>query len=347
MGMQQTWDHSSLKSPFFFVSGSLILVTGNFLALLAILGLLAGTLINFEYWIRSNLLNQIYGGEPTTVLYTVLNAILFLCGAAIFFSGMQAVYSRLRGGVEHVGRLSKLSSNTVGRYGLFGGFVGGVLGAFAVTYFYYVAWINQYNTLLNAGEYYNYDTPTNFGIPLVEITVAGTFVTILLGYFSLIFGNLVYDKNIDRLSRSQSYICGAIMGGILTGVIAGPFVTNFFGQMSRPVMSPIILIPGALIAVALVIFAIVNYDLEKMSLKRFVINTKGLFYSLFGGTMIAVVIFVPLQLFGITPFVIGWMEEAKDAPHLLFGGLVYGIPLGFVLGATIGLARSYSADARW
>ncbi len=145
---------------------------------------------------------------------------------------------------------------------------------------------------------------------------------------------------------------GSIVGGVVTGVIAGPPVTTYFAYQIRPIADPQFLAPFSIIASSVVAFSLINYSLEKMSWAQLRRSTFGALAGVVGGGLVGLLVFGPLYLAGIVDAVIEYMSTPHVAHKLeihsettfafMTGGLIYGFFLGIVLGSVFAFARYFT-----
>ena len=145
---------------------------------------------------------------------------------------------------------------------------------------------------------------------------------------------------VPSLNRSAvRTVAGAIIGGMLTGLIAGPALTVYFGLKSRPDMVPKLLIPGGLLGSGFVIFSIVNFDFERLTLRRIRSSVLAALAALGIGIVVAIVVMGFLYIVGAVRADTDWLHQhSHDYWVLAAGGAIYGIPVGAILGSVIGAA---------
>lgn len=315
---QRTWDQSSLMAPFYFNPGSLLLFTGNLMAL-------AGLILSMIPY------SLILSWPKATASLVATALALPAISLAILLFGTQSVYSRLRGNFKaelEQGRTVRDHLITSLQKGVLGGYLGSSFAALLITGLYYYSW----------------DEPTEpFGAILLEITVATALTACALGMLSLLFARVSVRKDGLKLSQNtsaQRILIGAACGGVLAGILAAPPLTVHFGLIDdRPEMTPGYLLPGSILGASIIVFSIVNFDFERLSRRRLLMSGSAAFAALGGGLVMAGLVFGPLYALGIVGTVIHWMEDnPKDVTVLAAGGAIYGIPVGFVLGVVIGLA---------
>ncbi|MCA0029472.1 caspase family protein [Mesorhizobium sp. B263B2A] len=317
-GNQRTWDQSSLMAPFYFNPGSLLLFTGNLMALVGLfLSLIPYSLI--------------LAWPNRTWPWLMIASALPMISLGILLFGAQTVYSRLRGrfeGDSNAPHTIVEHLRTAAQKGLLGGYLGSSAASLLLSLLYYRGW----------------DRPTEpFGALLLEITIATALTACLLGALGLFFarasigwsGFYVTD---DRSPRRM--VIGATCGGALAGVIAAPLITMYFGKIhDRPEMTPGLLLPGSILGASIIIFSIVNFDFERLSARRVRTSAGAAVAALALGGVAACIVFGPLYMFGVVDAVKLYLEiNANNLLGLASGGAVYGLPVGVVLGVVIGSA---------
>jgi hypothetical protein len=323
--MQRTWDTSSLMAPFYFNPGSLLLFMGNFMA---IVGLVL-SMVPFSL---------ILSWPQASRYYIIVAALLPSFSLAILLFGMQSVYSRLRGNYySDLDRTPTLRDHLVTcvQKGVLGGYLGSLPASLLISATYYGSWAEPLEP---------------FGKVLLEITTATALTSCLLSVCSLFFARTSIGARGFGLSPDRSLMrlaLGAAAGGVVAGLISGPILSAYFGLIhDRPEMRPWLLLPGAVVGSSIQIFSIVNFDFERLTSRRVWTSLRSSFVALLAGIATSGVVFGSLAAAGIVSRVISWMEDnPDDATILALGGAIYGIPVGFVLGATIGFAIVFTE--RW
>ncbi len=330
---QNTWDQSSLKSPFFFNPGSLLIFTGNAMALVGL----------FLAFLPYSFLLAAGGSWP----WIAVSATLPLISLAILLFGMQSAYSRLRGSFDAdlVTQPTLLEHLAVSaQKGTIGGYLGSLFGSLGIAVIYYNTW--SYYEINFPGKY---DELEPFGAILLEINLATSFAACFLGFLGLFCARVAFRNGRFELSADTSIkriMVGAMVGGMLAGLVAAPFLTVYFGLKHRPDMSPSLLLPGANFGTALIIFSIVNFDFERLTLRRLGTSAVASLSALGIGAVAAIVIIGFFYVIGTVKFDTDWMHaHAEDYRVLLVGGAIYGVPVGAVLGSVIGAAIILTA--RW
>lgn len=325
-GKQVSWSHSSLRSTFFFNPGSLILLIGNAIGLLAFLV----SLTPYSFALVSN-------EEPVWVGAAVGVAIATFI---LFLVGLQRAYAHGRSGREDDdgGDPENLRFRIPWQRGLFGGFFGGLIAGpiIAVTYRYAVDWSAE------PGVH-----PT-IGRLLTDITIGSTIVGLFLGILSLTVAQ--YFVSIRERSALAAWsqplltvVTGAILGGVLAGVITGPIETAYYHALpSRPNLRPEIMLIGAVPGAAIVVFSIVNYSLDRVSLRALLESGRTTLLA-----TIAVVILSALPLYGLNEFISTNIRDrlaTGGVGNVLLAGLTYGVIVGAILGSVIGLTLYWTRD---
>ena len=176
----------------------------------------------------------------------------------------------------------------------------------------------------------------------MEITVATALTACLLGSLSLFFTRAGWAPWRFELSPNRSTlrtIAGSVVGGMLTGLIAGPALTVYFGLKHRPDMNPILLIPGGILGAGVLIFSIVNFDFERLSLRRLRSSGLAALAALGIGIIVATVIMGFFYVVGTVRWDTEWLHQHWfDYRILAAGGAIYGIPVGAILSSVIGVA---------
>ncbi|MCP5074302.1 MAG: caspase family protein [Rhodobacteraceae bacterium] len=337
---QKTWDHSSLTDPYYFRPGELLLLTGNFIGLVAALFSLAPMMLVMR------------AREPASM--ALVAAALTVLALALFLTGVQKAYSRLRG----AGGLGNGPPDNWARFradfrqGSTGGAFGGLIAAFLIAGAYYLDW-TSYGT-----DFYDVES---FGWVLTEITVAAIFVASPLGGTCVAFVRTpaivraVEHRPRFGRRRDSGIIWVSILAGTLVGVIVAPLVTLYFGRMNRPPVLPLVLAPGAVVGTAVIAFAIVNYNLEKFTRLRLKKSLLAAIQATGVAGLAAAVVFGFLTLVGfvqhtVGAFMVEYQYYAADYPLygvwlLLFAGFIWGILLGPILGLLIGWTLTRSGEA--
>ncbi len=315
-GKQSSWTHTSLRSQFFFSPGSLIMLIGNVIGLTGF----TASLLPYSFSLHATL-------PPWWVL---LGVGLAVASFGLFFAGLQRAYRLLRGDPDATD--PDPHGDDSGRFrvpwrqGLFGGFFGGVIAAPIITIAYHFAW----KATPGAGD------PAPFGQLLTEIMIACVIIGLLLGVFALSFAE--YFKRLRLRSPELGWLInpfsGALLGGIIAGVICGPWTTLYFGLQNRPFILPDVLLIGAIPGTAVMVFSILNYSLEKVNLRT--LAQSGA--AALGSVLIVGAVFGAL----------GWVTRdliqgiangvRYEWTAILLAGLPYGVAIGIVLGSVFGLA---------
>jgi hypothetical protein len=327
---QVTWGHSSLQSTFFFKPGSLILLIGNAIGLVALLVSLAP----YSFAIADK--------ESAICVSTGIG--ITLLTLALFLFGLQRAYALLRTGRgdddEASNNPPEARFRIPWRRGLYGGFFGGLIAGPIITVAYNFA-----------GKWNEQPLPhPTIGRMLTDITVGSTIVGLFLGILALSFAE--YFSSIRRhgnlatwLARCFNPLTGGIVGGILAGIITGPTETLYYHSLpGRPHLYPSIMLVGALPGSAVVVFAIINYSLDRISLREF-FRSGGI--VILAMLVVAVVAALPLYVFDAT--INANIKErlaTDEILNVLLAGLVYGILVGAILGAVIGLTLYWTRGGR-
>jgi hypothetical protein len=335
-GLQQTWDHSSLVVPFFFNPGSLLLFTGNMMALI-------GLFISVIPY--SLLLTQHDDAHKI-----MLAALLPITSLVILIWGMQSVYSRMRGRFKN----DPQDHTTFSRHlwlslqkGFLGGYLGSLIAAILITIPYLWLWrvyANLNGTWIVNQNYVGDIIPESLGSVLLDATLSTILGASVLGFFTLycvgvkirFFGLRFMPNNtfINVLTR-------ACLGGVLAGSVIGPIMMLHFAGAStpRPELLPPVLLPGAVVGAPIVIFSILSFDLDRLTINRVMTGAGAAVLAVIGGFAVAATIFWPLYNIGAVDMVKSWMENQEASiAAMIVGGMIYGIPVGVVLGIVMGSA---------
>jgi hypothetical protein len=334
-GAQKTWDQSSLRAPYFFNPGSSLLFTGNLMALIGLfLALVPYTLVLYSASDAGGAIER----RPLTS--PLLAGLLPLLSLAILLWGMNSVYERLRGNfVAEVRTHVAARDHLVGslQKGFLGGYLGSFVAALASAVPYYFLWVSEYRKRPT-----DLDPPGSIGDLVLEIAIASALIGCVLGFLSLFFSRLKFDQKLISLATRptwQQTLVGSAVGGTLAGLLTAPFLTWYFGRFSRPEYSPDLLLPGSVVGAAVFIFAVVNFDFERLGRRRILASVAAVPAAIAGGAAATVLIFGPLYLFGVVELVTNLLRGgAERETILLVGGAIYGMPVGAVLGCVIGTA---------
>jgi hypothetical protein len=316
---QRTWDQSSLRFPFYFNPGSLLLFVGN---LMALIGLVISTVIY----------SMVLSSPQITWNWIVAALALPLTSFLILMFGTQTVYSRLRG-TTYETRDASLAGSATDTFvkGVTGGFLGSLVCSLFLSVPYYWEWSLRM------------EPPETFGQLYLEITYGTISAACMLGAFTLT-GALVAVSwrrtKPSELGNKTQILVGSSVGGVVTGLVVAPWLTWYIGRIrDRPEMTPWLLLPGSLLGSSLLVFSIINFDLERLSTHRARTSALASVCALLAGIPVALIIFVPLYLVGIGDAVTNFLRANYDNPvGLMEGGAIYGAPVGLVLGLVIGCA---------
>ena len=174
---QKSWSQSSLMAPFYFNPGSLLMFTGN---LMALVGLIA---TGIPY-------SLVLAWSKLTWPWVVIGATLPVISLCILLFGVQSVYTRLRGRYvtdEATTLWSHLATSA--QKGILGGYLGSSLSALLLSALYYTGWGLD-------------DGPFN-SVPL-EITVATALTGPLLGMLSLLWARTSVGASGLVMAKSRS-----------------------------------------------------------------------------------------------------------------------------------------------
>jgi hypothetical protein len=330
-GLQDTWDYSSLRNPFFFNPGSLIMLVGNAIGLVGV----TASLLPYSFNLAAYPHPDPHAALPAWCI--PLSLAILVTSFALFMAGLQRAYQLLRGVFMDSLAAAPFGKGPEGfqvpwRRGLFGGFFGGIIAAPIITTAYYYAW--------KAAGWEDPLPP--FGLLLTEITIASIIIGVLLGLLALFFAE--YFNHLRAKSPSPPRIInaftGAVLGGFIAGIICGPWTTLYFGLQDRPFVVPHILLLGAIPGTAVMIFAILNYTLEKVNLRRLARSGAA---SL--GSVLIVGAVAGTLGWVMRDVIQGWADYvqhmADNVWHkwatILIAGFPYGIVIGLILGTVFGL----------
>jgi hypothetical protein len=172
----------------------------------------------------------------------------------------------------------------------------------------------------------------------------------LIGFFALTFADAFvrFRSKIWYPSQGLSYllnhITAGLFGGFLGGSLTGPWIAAYFGNKYYYYLEPKTLLPGAMVGIAVLVFALINYNLEQYRRRKLLTSIA----TAVGSTLaVGAVVALPYVVFskGINGYVLHGISalitsDSATTPtiKLLKGGLLYGILVGPMLGAVIGLA---------
>lgn len=332
--LQRTWDQSSLMSPFYFSPGSLWFFIGN---LLGVAGLVFSILT----------LSLVMSTPRVTAGWIIAASSVSAISLAMLLHGVQSVYVRLRGNTGwQRDKRPPVRTHLVRclRRGLIGGYIGALIAAVPLGAPYYHSWLAFCSSdppTWKAGC--PFGSPTvSFGQLLLEIAIATALTAGTLGFFATFLARVRRVQGEWILLPGALWvqtIGGSIAGGVVTGVIAAPLVTLYFGSKQRPEFLPKFLLPGAVLGAAFIIFSIINFDFERLNTRRLWASAAGSVAAVVAGIVAAGVVFTPLYVMRVVDAIRARLEgNMDDAGVLLAGGAVYGVPVGIVLGLVIGVA---------
>jgi len=333
-GRQRTWDQSSLMAPFYFNPGSMFLFMGNALALA---GLIAA-LVPYSY---------ILTVPNISWPWIAVSALLPLISLLILMFGMQTAYGKLRGDFQAAGGTPTLREQlmqSLGK-GVLGGYLSSIVAGLGITYLYYRTWVGDYRVCKAAWAVRPsircMNPPEPFGQIAVEIAVAAALVACVLGVLSLTFARVGIGRGGFVLAGNRSpvrILTGTIFGGAVAGILTASLLMLHFGKLHRPMVTPDLLLPGSVLGTAVIVFAIVNFDFERLDPRRLLVGAAASLVSIVAGFLASGLLFGLLFYSGIQDALINWIgKDALSDPRLLVGGAVYGLPVGVVLGLMIGI----------
>lgn len=328
---QNTWDQSSLNQPFFFNPGSLLMFNGSAMALVG----LFLSVISYSFLLAA--------GKPW--VWVAVAALLPVISLSIMLVGMQSAYSRLKGNFDATSEdVEGPRDHVVASLlkGIVGGYLGSLVAGLGIGVPYYIAWADFEEKSPGL-----HDPLEPLGVVLIESTVATALTACVLGFLCLLWARLDWKLSGPAIAKNPSVfriVGGSIAGGMLAGLVAAPILTMYFGLKSRPELSPDLLIPGAILGTIFVIFSIVNFDFERLTLRRIRASASAAGSALLVGLFTAVVLMGALYLAGAVDWVANFLRShADDLWALALGGAMYGIPVGAILGSVIGSALVLTA----
>lgn len=212
-----------------------------------------------------------------------------------------------------------------------GGFFGGAIAAPVISVAYYAVLTATREEMANLG----FPPPNEPGL-FVEIAMASLAIGAVVGLLTLGFAALFEHlrKGALLLTPLVNRISGALVGGIIAGLVCGPLGTLYFGLQPLPVLEPHIMLMGALPAVGLMTFSIVAYGDERVG--RRTLTT--LLLAMAAVALVAAAVAVILTAF--EPEITALIHEyivLGTRGELLRGGLYYGAFVGAALGIAVGL----------
>ena len=327
-GEQDTWDQSSLIAPFYFDDRPYSLIIGNFMFVVSLM----------LYVVPFGLVL----GQGTSELEVLLSIVPPIVALAILLFVMNSAYARLRG--QFFKKLDHANSwrehaLLASQNGVVGGFLGSPFATAAIAIPYYWTW-KSYAALTGTDV-------EPLGSVMLEFTYAIIFAACISGFLSLFFSCVRLQHRKLVLSSAPGTVgvlVGAVIGGILSGTITGPVLALYFGRMlSRPELSPLLLLPGAIVSSGMVVYYIANarpavdLDLKPLSPRRVWMSSLAAMAAVACGVGAAGVIFGTLYETGATDLAVAWMEQSTQSNTLLAAaGAIYGVPVGMVLGVVIG-----------
>ncbi len=350
-GRQLPWLSLALSQPFYFRPQPLLFLAGNLMAFIAFLMSL----------VSLALATYAAGGAAALTLYFsdvrlpspwILALAGLFSGFALWWliHGMNRAYRR-HSGLATEKDLPETSLPAL--HGAIGGLLGGIIAGPIIALPYFHDWRDQFAACKTWSWF---DPAIPEGCPrladlFVEGTTATVFIATLLGWLAQHFSNRAVGTDLATLFWFRRRVTGAIQGGCLTGLIAGPVVTMYFGSLERPFLSPDTVSIAAVFAVALVAVTILNYSLHWFSWRRLARSFgAALAATVIAGLVLAVLIGV-LALIGFIPATLAWAEAGfwnEQAPmhrryaYLAVAGIPYGLVFGACLGLLIGLAQVLS-----
>lgn len=215
--------------------------------------------------------------------------------------------------------------------GLLGGLFGGVIAAPIIATAFHFVLIEARPAMAELGIV----PPPEMQI-VAEIFVAAITIGAVVGIFTLGVAALFdhWRQAVPQSALIFNSLSGAILGGILAGLICGPLGTLYFGQKPLPILVPSLMLLGAVPAIGISTFAIVTYDndpLSRQTLRNFLL-------AMASTGIVGVIVVVIFSAF--TPEILAMLLHylgPGERLGLLTGGLYYGAFVGASLGAVVGL----------
>ena len=219
--------------------------------------------------------------------------------------------------------------------GLLGGLFGGAMAAPIIALaFHYL--------LLDAGPQFKrleIVPPPEMQI-ITEIFLASIAIGAIVGILTLGLAETFrhWHRQAPATGLIFNAMTGAILGGVLAGLICGPLGTLYFGQKPLPFLGPSIMLLGALPAIGIITFAIVTYDnnpLDRRSFRNFLL-------AMAATGLVAAILYVGISSF--TPEIMALVQHyilPGKRIGLLTGGLYYGAFIGASLGLVVGLTMIF------
>jgi hypothetical protein len=213
--------------------------------------------------------------------------------------------------------------------GLAGGLFGGVIAALIITVVYYIS-MQEYVPWMTA---HGLPVPTFWQL-FSPILIASALIGAVVGLLGLGVAELFAHLSTATTVLIVNRLTGAIIGGLIAGLITGPLGTLYFGLIRWPVMHPAQMLAGALPATGLLIFAILYFGRGRFD----GLAWRGLLVAMVATLLVGAVAAVVLSAFEgeIIALLERYLVHA-DRRDLLVGGLFYGAFVGTLLGAVMGL----------
>ena len=204
------------------------------------------------------------------------------------------------------------------------------------------------------------DLCPRLGQLFAEGSAATIYTLALLGFFALHFSEWITRGRpaiFLQASRNVLMIAGAMLGGLLAGVVVGPVITAYFGSLDRPFLEPDFLVVPSVLAVALMAFCVLNYRLETYTLERLLRSFLGALVGTFCAGIVLGALVGFLYLIGFIQAVFEWANNGfydydnqgysvyQRYSYLLIAGLPYGMVFGLSFGVLIGVARLFTDPA--
>jgi hypothetical protein len=273
--------------------------------------------------------------SPEPSLPLILAGLLLpIMSLSIRVFGVQAVYSRLHRSFENEpdDRPSLVDHlRTSVQKGILGGYLGSQIPALYLAFAYYTNWAADFNR----------PPPEPVGQLALEVSISTALIACVLGFCCVFMSRLSAYASAPNSSRNALLIRGIIgsaLGGTIAGGICAAILIWYFSTMSRPVLTPTLLLPSAMLGTFMITFSITNFDFEHLNARRFLAASAAAVAAAMGGA-VAVAVFILLYLSGALSFVIEWiLDHPSNAGVVLAGGAFYGIPVGLALGLTLGIA---------
>ncbi len=344
---QLPWSSDGLRKPFFFNPGAHLILTGNLMALLAVVVSIAAMIVAaIEFGVDG----------LRAAVNLLLAGLVATTSVAILLFGVLRVQARLKGQGTKPLPTTDLHGETPipPWHGAVGGLLGGIIGSPFVAIPYWWTW--RSTDSLGCTQFDLFDASASDRCPriadiVVESMLAGIFITGLLGALTVAGANLVLHSDrrwTQRLGPDGRIVAGAVLGGTAAGLVLGPLITAWFGSLDRPFLDPSFIMVFAALTIAVAAVSINSYSLERFSMARMQRSFLGALVSM----TLSIILLGPaiflLATTGLIETIYLWAKRgfyddafgtARKYGFLLAAGLPYGLVFGPCLGFLIGVAR--------